>query len=128
VELGGQCRLGDGDSGGAAFGLRRLDAAFRQMHSSPMNDWPHAPIHRVSEQGAYMVTCGTYLKTHHLHSPDRLDLVRCRLFEYAQEFGWDLQAWAILSNHYHFVALSPENAMSLATMLSKLHTKTQPLY
>ncbi len=81
-------------------------------------------MHRLTEQGAYMVTCGTYLKAHHLYSPERLTLVRSRLFEYAEEFGWRLQAWAILSNHYHFVATSLTDPSNLRTMLSKLHTKT----
>ncbi len=71
-----------------------------------------------------MVTCGTYHKAHHLCTPERLTLVRSRLFEYAEEFGWRLQAWAILSNHYHFVATSPTDPRNLRTMLSKLHTKT----
>jgi putative transposase len=104
--------------------VRRLDAAFLTGKLSPMNDWPHAPAHRLTEQGAYIVTCGTYHKTHHLRTAQRLTLVRSRLFEYAEEFGWRLQAWSVLSNHYHFVASSPEDPKSLRTMLSKLHTKT----
>jgi len=45
----------------------------------------------------------------------------------AREFGWQFEAWAVFSNHYHFVAHTPEgeqNAESLAAMLSKLHEKT----
>ena len=26
----------------------------------------------------------------------------------AHEFGWQLEAWAVFSNHYHFVGHSPE--------------------
>jgi putative transposase len=89
-----------------------------------MFNWPHAPVHRLSEQGAYMVTAGTYLKRHHLTTSSRMDLVLSRLFDYADEFGWRLQAWAVLSNHYHFVASSPEDPGSLRQFLSKLHTKT----
>ena len=71
-----------------------------------------------------MVTCGTYLKCHHLASTTRLALVQSHLFECAEEFEWRLQAWAILSNHYHFVASSPEDPRTLSVMLSKLHTIT----
>lgn len=71
-----------------------------------------------------MVTCGTYLKRHHLKSQKRLDLVQNHLFALAGEFGWRLQAWAVLSNHYHFVASSPEDPKSLSVFLSKLHTLT----
>jgi len=44
-----------------------------------------------------------------------------------REFGWALEAWAVFSNHYHFVAHSPFDqpaADSLRAMLGKLHGKT----
>ena len=63
--------------------------------------WPHAPLHRLSERGAYIVTAGTYLKKPYLNSPERLDMLLDALFLCAGEFGWSLQAWAILNNHYH---------------------------
>lgn len=49
------------------------------------------------------------------------------LFSLTEEFGWTLEAWAILSNHYHFIAHSPETvdgAESLWTMVRKLHSLT----
>jgi putative transposase len=45
----------------------------------------------------------------------------------ARDFGWHLEAWAVFSNHYHFVAHSPsgaENAESLPAMLKTLHVQT----
>ncbi len=53
-----------------------------------MTDWPHAPVHRLSEAGAHMVTAGTYRKEHFLSGPERLTLVRDALFACANEFGW----------------------------------------
>lgn len=87
-----------------------------------MNDWPHAPPHRLTEAGAYMVTAGTYRKEHLLLQAQRLDFFIQLLFSCAVEFGWALHAWAALSNHYHFVASSPQDPTSLKKMLSKLHT------
>jgi len=69
-----------------------------------------------------MVTCGTYQKAHFLNTPDKLDRFRNLFFSCAVESPWDLHAWAILSNHYHFIASSPTDAGSLRRMLSKLHT------
>jgi putative transposase len=83
--------------------------------------WPHAPLHSLSEQGGYMVTCGTYRKEQILNTPEKLTLVRTMLFQEAEKFGWQLLAWAILSNHYHFVAVSPEDPESLRSMISALH-------
>jgi len=47
-----------------------------------------------------------------------------RLFECAEEYGWELKAWAVLSNHCHFVASSPGHPAMLRRMISKLHTLT----
>ncbi|MCF7849530.1 MAG: transposase [Kiritimatiellales bacterium] len=84
--------------------------------------WPHAPEHRLCERGNYIVTCGTYRKQHFLNTPEKITFVRNLLFELAQKYDWQLQAWAVMSNHYHFVAASPEDASSLKKMLSTLHT------
>jgi putative transposase len=89
-----------------------------------MPDWHHAPLHRLHEAGAYIVTAGTYQKLHHFHTPRRLDLALNGLFECAEEFGWSLQAWAVMSNHYHFVASSPADPSTLGRMISKLHSQT----
>ncbi len=89
-----------------------------------MPDWPHAPVHRLSEAGAYMVTGATYRKAHHLRTAERLDLVLDSLQAVADEFGWLLQAWAVMSNHYHFVASSPREPQSLRDLVSKLHAVT----
>ncbi len=45
----------------------------------------------------------------------------------ARDFGWQLEAGAVFSNHYHFVAHSPADApdaSNLADMLSVLHVRT----
>ena len=68
-----------------------------------------------------MVTAGTYNKYPFLNSPARLDLALNLLFNCVQEFGWQLQAWAVMINHDHFVALSPEDPQNLRFMLGKLH-------
>jgi putative transposase len=89
-----------------------------------MPDWPHAPVHRLSETGTYMVTGATYQKAHRMWDHQRLDLVRDLLLTTASEFGWRLQAWAIMSNHYHFVAISPDNPESLRNFVHKFHSQT----
>lgn len=92
-----------------------------------MPDWPHSPLHRLGEGGAFMVTASTYSKQRFLSTPARLTLVRDTLFELALATGWLLQAWAILPNHYHFVALSPEDGETLRPLIKKLHGRTSRL-
>jgi hypothetical protein len=89
--------------------------------------WPHAPMHRLSEGGTYFVTVGTYLKAHHFRGPDRLRLLHRGLLTVAQDYGWLFEAWAMFSNHYHFVAHAPPDApdgSTLSDMLSVLHVET----
>jgi putative transposase len=83
--------------------------------------WPHAPMHRLLERGTYMVTGGTYLKQSFLNTPEKLSLICNMLFEFAEKYGWRLQAWAVMNNHYHFVASSPESPDSLKILIAQLH-------
>jgi putative transposase len=89
-----------------------------------MRDWPHAPVHRLSEAGVYIVTAGTYLKEHFFRSSERLEFLCDALLAQGEEYGWQLQAWAVFSNHYHFVALSPRNAATLRAWTQHLHSIT----
>jgi len=86
--------------------------------------WPHAPVHRLSESGTFLVTASTYRKVHYFANPERLSVLHRGLLKVAENYGWHLEAWAVLSNHYHFVGHSPPRTESLSTMLKELHGKT----
>ena len=93
----------------------------------PTQPWPHAPAHKLSTRGTYFVTAATYQKVHHFHGKQRLSVLHRGLLSVSREFDWRLEAWAVFTNHYHFVAHSPEDqesADSLSRMLGKLHSKT----
>jgi len=86
--------------------------------------WPHAPTHQLSQTGTYLVTAATYLKVHYFRGANRLVVLQRGLLKLTQEYGWQLEAWAVFSNHYHFVAHSPTGgptAESLSKMLGALH-------
>lgn len=89
-----------------------------------MNVWPHSPIHKITQAGAYMVTSGTLGKQRLFDTPEKLSLLQHRLFELAGRYDWLLQAWAIFSNHYHFVALAPSDPKSLQVLVRHLHSLT----
>jgi putative transposase len=42
----------------------------------------------------------------------------------AEKYQWNLQAWAVFPNHYHFVALSPAAATSLTKLSQHFHSVT----
>jgi len=86
--------------------------------------WPHAPPHWILQGGTYLVTASTYHRQRIFHSHDKLDAVTDILIDTAKEFGWQLLAWAVLSNHYHLLADSPTGSgESLRAWLSELHRR-----
>jgi len=89
--------------------------------------WPHAPQHRLEGNGIYFVTTGTFNKEHFFRGRERLQVLQRGLLTVARDFGWELEAWAVFSNHYHFVGRSPlaePDARTLSPMLGFLHEKT----
>jgi putative transposase len=93
----------------------------RMTVSQPVLNWPHAPIHRFLEVGTYMVTAGTYRKQLLFDGADRLNYLSTALLTLAQEYGWQMHAWAIFANHYHFVAES-EQPDTLKRFVQYLHS------
>lgn len=89
-----------------------------------MVDWPHAPVHRLADAVCVMVTAGTYQKEHFFRDADRLSILQESLFKAASQYGWRLQAWAVFSNHYHFVAIALPGAQSLGLLIKRLHAMT----
>ena len=71
-----------------------------------------------------MVTAGTYLKRHHFMGRNRVEVLHRGLLAVAAEHDWRLEAWAVFSNHYHFIAHSPAQPETLSPMLGKLHGLT----
>jgi putative transposase len=85
--------------------------------------WPHAPTHRLAQSGTYIITAATYQKSHHFRGASRLAVLQRGLLKMAADYNWKLEAWAIFSNHYHFIAHSPPAADTLSEMLATLHKK-----
>ncbi len=85
------------------------------------HSWPHAPAHHFTPRGVYMLTAGTFHKEPLFDTPDRLDLVLGLIFQHATEAGIALQAWAVLSNHYHLVASFEHATLSHRRWITRLH-------
>jgi putative transposase len=87
----------------------------------PPKDWPHAPVHRLAENGVYFVTAATVNKQHFFHTPQHRDFLERRLLSFAREYGWQLEAWAVFANHYHLVARGNPDSRNLGECLHDLH-------
>lgn len=94
------------------------------MTDTMLKNWHHAPSHLFTPGAAYIITAGTYQKEQLFNTSEKLDLVQSILFTEAKRFKWNLQAWAVMSNHYHFVAHSPDRSESLADMIRSIHSRT----
>src|SRR3954470_5622965 len=86
--------------------------------------WPHAPVHKLEENGTYIVTTRTYQKLHHFNAPERRQLLEERLLKLALEYEWNIEAWAVFSNHYHFIGYTQNSAKNLRFFLGQLHEQT----
>ena len=90
----------------------------------PTKDWPHAPIHRFDSSGIYMVTGATFYKDLLFRTPKMLTLLEEHLLSLAKKHRWQLEAWSVFANHYHFVGRRDEQTNSLSEFLQELHTVT----
>jgi putative transposase len=94
--------------------------------SSPFEtkDWPHAPLHRLTGKGTFMVTAGTLNKEHIFCDAQSLGFMESQLLSLGKQYDWQLEAWAVFSNHYHFVGHAIKDANSLQPLLTQLHADT----
>src|ERR1041384_8767576 len=51
-------------------------------------DWPHAPVHRLTSEGVYMVTAATLHKKRLFNSSALLSLLENRLLSLAKKYHW----------------------------------------
>jgi putative transposase len=124
-------RLPDDRLAEAERALAALEAAREPRRAGPDGpalprgrDWPHAPLHRISEEGTYVVSAATLDHLHHFRGPDRLDALEADLLKLTQGSGWQPEAWAAFSNHYHFIAHAQRGSTPLDKLLQELHRKT----
>ena len=87
----------------------------------PPKDWPHAPVHRLTENAIYFVTAATINKQHFFHLPQHRDLLERHLLSFARNYGWQLEAWAVFANHYHIIARGNPDSRNLGEILHDLH-------
>jgi putative transposase len=78
----------------------------------------------LSDHGTYIVTTGTLHKEHWFRGQERLDMLESALLRVMKDNSWRLEAWAVFSNHYHFVANADSGAQPLSVVLKQLHGET----
>ncbi|MFN3409061.1 MAG: transposase [Limisphaerales bacterium] len=101
--------------------------AFPKPSNSPdlfKKPWPHAPVHKLSGNGVYFVTGASLYKERLFHDAPRLDLLEFKLLTLANQYRWQIEAWAVFVNHYHLVARGNPDSVNLGKYLKHLHSDT----
>jgi len=84
----------------------------------------HNPPHYFVPNAMYMVT-GSILHNQYLMRKSRCKEIFLKtLFEKANLLGWNLEVWAVLHNHYHFISQAPEDSTTLAKLIQQVHSIT----
>jgi len=71
-----------------------------------------------------MVTGATMHKQHFFRGQQKLTILETELLRLTNVHNWDLEAWAVFSNHYHFIARSDPESNDLSKLLKQLHSET----
>ena len=85
---------------------------------------PHNPPHLFKPDATYMITGGILYKRNIMDTDEKKAYFCKTLFNLTERFDWQLSAWAVLNNHYHFIGYSPEEADLLKEFIQKLHSLT----
>lgn len=85
---------------------------------------PHlqSPPHWFVSSAIYMVTGSTLYGKPLLDSDAKLINFYETLMERASILKWLVEAWVVMPTHYHFIARSPENALSLKALIQGVHS------
>lgn len=86
-----------------------------------MRAWPHAPTRDIKGPGTYIVTGATSHKAPLFRYSEDLDFLHDLLLSEAEERQWQLHAWAVFANHYHFVGTSPDGKDPVA-LVKRFHS------
>ncbi len=81
----------------------------------------HNPPHLFRGNAKYFITSSTLGKFHYLKAEETKFAIQTYLFKSFDNFDWKVEDWVILNNHYHVLADSPENALSLERVMNNFH-------
>ena len=81
----------------------------------------HTPAHLFRPKTKYFITGSTYLKKHHFSSKEAKQMAVNYMFKSFEYYGWKIEDWVFLNNHYHLMADAPEDALSLSKVIKNFH-------
>lgn len=79
------------------------------------------PPHLFRPKGKYFITGSTYRRKCHLVSEETKNATLEYLFKSFNNFGWSIEDWVLLDNHYHILVEAPEQADTLSKAINHFH-------
>jgi putative transposase len=86
--------------------------------------YAHNPPHLFRSNAKYFVTGSTYLKKHFLVSEKSKTRLLDSIKQSCEKYGWVLEDWVILDNHYHLMLNAPDRVDTLGAMFKEIHKFT----
>jgi len=77
--------------------------------------------HRLTDNAVYFVTAGTLHKQHLFDTDEKRDFLEHLLLSSARDYGWQLEAWAVFTNHYHIVVRGNPDSANLGEFIHDFH-------
>ena len=81
----------------------------------------HNPPHLFCHKTKYFITGATYKKKHLLKNDKIKKIFLKYFFTSFHHYGWKVEDWVVLDNHYHLMAQAPEKAESLSQVINNIH-------
>jgi len=85
--------------------------------------YTHTPPHLFRAGAKYFITASSYEKKRILDDAAKEKLF-FSLLKSCVNYGWKLEDWVILDNHYHIMANAPEQALNLSKFVAEYHKFT----
>lgn len=84
----------------------------------------HNPPHLFRAGAKYFITASTYQQKHYMATDEAKDRLIHSILKGFQDYGWKLDEWVLLNNHYHLMADAPEDPRSLSKIIQEIHKFT----
>lgn len=83
--------------------------------------YQHNPPHLFRSMGKYFITGATYQKRPLLQSDAAKEKTVEYMFKSFEHFGWEIEDWVLLNNHYHVMTQAPVDATTLSRVMNNFH-------
>ncbi|MDW7679596.1 MAG: transposase [bacterium] len=83
--------------------------------------YKHTPAHLFRPHAKYFITGATLNKVQYFKSCESKQAAIEYMFKSFDHYGWIIEDWVFLNNHYHIMADAPENPETLSQVINNFH-------